>query len=81
LSSSNFAGLKDLDRLGELTCAQGAAELAQDAPGFELGVGAFGEGAEPGMSATGLLVGGFVPGTAASSGVPRVDQENHGRSV
>jgi hypothetical protein len=34
--------LKDVDGLGELPGFPGAAaEFAQDAPGFELGVGAF----------------------------------------
>ena len=38
LSPSGFAGLEDVDRLGELPGAPGtAAEFAQDAPGFELG--------------------------------------------
>ena len=38
-----------------------AAELAQDAPGLELGVGAFAGGAEPGMSPVGLFLrGGLV---------------------
>ena len=41
-SSSDFAGLKDVDGFGELPGAPGAAaEFAQDAPGLELGVGAF----------------------------------------
>src|SRR5690349_21272586 len=39
-SSLHLAGLKDMDGLGELPGAPGAAaELAQDVPGFELGVG------------------------------------------
>ena len=41
-SSSDFAGLKDVDRFGELSSPpRAAAEFAQDAPGFELCVGAF----------------------------------------
>src|SRR6516165_8220165 len=41
-SSSHLAGLKDMDGLCELPGLPGAAaEFAQDAPGFELGVGAF----------------------------------------
>jgi NhaP-type Na+/H+ or K+/H+ antiporter len=44
-SSSVLAGLKDVDGLGQLPGAPGAAaELAQDAPGLELGVGAFAGG-------------------------------------
>ena len=43
LSSGDLAGLKDVDGLGQLPGLPGtAAELAQDAPGLELGVGAFG---------------------------------------
>jgi hypothetical protein len=39
-SSSDFAGLKDVNGLGELPGApRTAAELAQDALGLELGVG------------------------------------------
>ena len=41
-SSCDLAGLKDVDGLGELPGFPGAAaEFAQDAPGLELGVGAF----------------------------------------
>jgi len=37
-----LAGLKDVDGFGELPGLPGAAaEFAQDAPGFERGVGAF----------------------------------------
>jgi hypothetical protein len=40
-SSSDFAVLEDVDGLGELSGFPGAAaEFAQDAPGFQLGVGA-----------------------------------------
>lgn len=40
-SSSDFAGLKDVDGFGQLPGApRTAAELAQDAPGFELSIGA-----------------------------------------
>ena len=56
-SSSDFAGLKDVDGLGELPGAPGtAAELAQDAPGFELGVGTLAGSAQPGMGPVGLFV-------------------------
>jgi hypothetical protein len=42
LSSLHPAGLKDVDGLGELPGAPGAAaEFAQDAPGLRLGAGAF----------------------------------------
>jgi len=41
-SSSDFAGLEDVDGLGELPGAPwAAAEFAQDAPGLELGIGPF----------------------------------------
>ena len=62
-SSSDFAGLKNVDGLGQLPGAPGtAAELAQDAPGFELGIGALARGAEPGMSAVSVLLRGrLVP--------------------
>jgi hypothetical protein len=41
-SSSDLAGLKDVDGLGQLAGPPwAAAEFAQDAPGLELGVGAF----------------------------------------
>jgi transposase-like protein len=44
-SSCDLAGLKDVDGLGELPGAPGAAaELAQDVPGFELGAGALAGG-------------------------------------
>jgi len=39
-SSFDLAGLKDVDGFGELPgLPRAAAELAQDAPGFQLGVG------------------------------------------
>ena len=42
LSSSDLAGLKDVDGFGQLPGLPGAAaEFAQDAPGLELCVGAF----------------------------------------
>ena len=51
------AGLKDVDGLGQLPGAPGAAaELAHDAPGLELGIGAFARAAEPGVSAVGVLL-------------------------
>ena len=41
-SSLDLAGLKDVDGLGQLPGLPGAAaEFTQDAPGLELGVGAF----------------------------------------
>jgi len=41
-SSSDLAGLEDVYGLGQLPgLPRAAAEFAQDAPGFELGVGAF----------------------------------------
>ncbi len=40
--AGDLAGLKDVDGLGELPgLPRAAAEFTQDAPGFELGVGAF----------------------------------------
>jgi len=62
-SSSGFAGLKDVDGLGQLSGTPwAAAELAQDAPGFELGIGAFAGRSQPGMSPVGVLLrGGLVP--------------------
>ena len=57
-SSSDFAGLQDMDGFGQLACPPGAAaELAQDAPGLELGVGAFARAAQPGMSPVGVVLG------------------------
>jgi hypothetical protein len=48
--------LKDVDGLGEVPGTPGAAaELAQDAPGLELGVGAFAGGAQLGVGAVGGL--------------------------
>ncbi len=44
-SSCDLAGLKDVDSLGQLPGAPGAAaEFAQDVPGFQLGVGALAGG-------------------------------------
>jgi hypothetical protein len=41
----HLAGLKDVDGLGQLAgLPRAAAEFAQDAPGFELGVGALAGG-------------------------------------
>jgi hypothetical protein len=56
-SSSDFAGLKDVDSLGQLPGApRAAAKLTQDAPGLELGIGSFaggrGAGHEPGWPGT-----------------------------
>src|SRR5262249_26044273 len=43
VSSGDFAGLKDVDGFSELPGAPGAAaELAQDVPGLELGIGPLG---------------------------------------
>ena len=56
--SCDFSGLKDVDGFGRLGgSAWAAAELAQDAPGLELGVGAFARAAEAGMSAVDVLLG------------------------
>jgi hypothetical protein len=47
---------KGVDGLGELACTPGAAaELAEDAPGLELGVRALAGAAEPGVGAVGLF--------------------------
>src|SRR3974390_322216 len=63
ISSSHFASLKDVDRFGQLPGAPGAAaEFTPDAPGLELGNGAFAGAAQPGMSPVGVLLGsGLVP--------------------
>jgi hypothetical protein len=56
-SSSKLAGLKDVDGLDQLSGLPGAAaEFAQDAPGLELGVGAFAGAAQPGVGAVGGLL-------------------------
>jgi hypothetical protein len=56
-SGSDFAGLQDVDGLGVLADAPGAAaKLAQDLPALETGVGALARGAQPG---TGPLLAGF----------------------
>jgi hypothetical protein len=56
-SSCDFAGLKNVDGFGELPGApRAAAEFAQDAPGLELGVGAFTGTAQPGMRPVGVLL-------------------------
>ena len=71
--SSDLAGLKDMDGLGELPGAPGAAAgLAQDVPGLELGVGPLGRGAQLGVGAVGgLLRGWLVPApVGVSSGAP-----------
>ena len=47
-----------MDCFGQLPGAPGAAaELAQDPPGFALGIGAFAAASQPGMSAVGVLLG------------------------
>ena len=58
-----FRGLQDVDGFDELPGAAGAAaELAQDAPGFVLGIGALAGAAEPGVSPVGVLLrGGLAP--------------------
>ena len=59
LSSCDFAGLKGVDRLGELPGEPGAAtELPQDASGLELGIGAFTGGAKPDVRVVGVFLGG-----------------------
>ena len=56
-SSSDLAGLKYVDGFGELPGLPGAAEeFAQDAPGFELGVGAFAGAGQLGVNAVGGLL-------------------------
>jgi len=61
LSSSDFARMKNLDGIGQLASPPvAAAELAQDAPGFELGVGALARAARPGVSAVGVLLRGAL---------------------
>src|SRR6516164_7868804 len=62
-SSSHLAGLKDMDGLGQLPGAPGAAaELTQNPPGLELGIGALARRAEPVMGPVGLLLqSGLVP--------------------
>src|SRR6267378_6422435 len=55
--SLHLAGLNDMDGLGQVTGLPGAAaKLAQDAPGLELGAGAFAGAAEPGVSTAGVLL-------------------------
>jgi hypothetical protein len=57
LPSFDLAGLKDVDGFGELPGAPGtAAELAQDVPGLELGIGALARSPQLSVSA----VGGFL---------------------
>lgn len=52
-----FAGLKDLDGLGELPGVPGAAaEFPQDVPGLELGVGTLAGGSQLGVRAVGGLL-------------------------
>ncbi len=54
--AGNLAGLKDVDGFGEPPgLPPAAAEFAQDAPGFELGVGAFAGAAQLGVGAIGGL--------------------------
>jgi hypothetical protein len=49
--------LKDKDCFDELACEKwAAAEFAEDAPGFQLGVGAFAGSAELGVSGVGSLL-------------------------
>jgi hypothetical protein len=58
--------MKNLDGFGDLPSAPGAAaELAQDPPGFELGVRALARGAQPGMGG----IGGFLGGRLAAAPV------------
>ena len=53
-----LAGLQNVDGLGELTGAPGAAaELTENPPAFELGVRALARSAEPGVGAVGLFLG------------------------
>jgi hypothetical protein len=56
-SSFDLAGLEDVDGFGELSGPPGAAaEFAQDAPGLELGISAFGGGTQLGVGAVGRLL-------------------------
>jgi hypothetical protein len=56
-SSFDLADLKDVDGLGELSGFPGAAaELAQDVPGLELGIGALAGRSQPGVRAVGRLL-------------------------
>jgi hypothetical protein len=56
-SSFDLAGLEDVDGFGELPGPPGAAvEFAQDAPGLELGISAFGGGTQLGVGAVGRLL-------------------------
>ena len=56
-SSGDFVGLKDVDGLGKLAGAPGAAaEFAQDVPGLELGVGALAGGSSLGVGAVGVFL-------------------------
>src|SRR5690242_18896999 len=58
-SSSDLVGLNDVDGFSELPDSPGAAaQLAQDVPGLELGVGPLARGAQASVSA----VGGFLRG-------------------
>jgi hypothetical protein len=57
-SSSDLAVLKDMDGFGQLLGAPGtAAELAQDAPRLELGIGPLGGRARLGVGAVGVFLG------------------------
>src|ERR1700735_3009917 len=62
-SSGDLEGLEDVDGFGDLAGVPGAAaEFAQDAPGLELGVGAFAGGAQLGVGGVGGFPGGgLVP--------------------
>jgi hypothetical protein len=56
-SSSDLGGLQDVDGLGQLPgLPRAAAEPVQDAPGLELGVGAFAGTAQLGVCAVGGLL-------------------------
>src|SRR5262249_39927426 len=67
----HLAGLKDTDGLGELPgLPWAAAEFTQDAPGFELGIGALAGAAQPGVGPVGgLLGGGLSPALAGGTDV------------
>ena len=55
-SSSDLAGLKYVDGFGELPGLRGQQGSLRDAPGFELGVGAFAGAGQLGVNAVGGLV-------------------------
>src|SRR5262249_16936192 len=71
-SSGDLADLKNGDGFGDLACAPGAeAEFTQDAPVFELGVGALAGAAQFRVGGVcGFLGGRLVPGPVRGEDVP-----------